>query len=228
MEQSLDLEYNTQRAKLQIPEYGRNVQQMIDFAITLEDKEERNKVAKAIINVMGELKKHLRDDEDYAHKLWTHLFIISDFQLDVDSPYPIPSREMLQEKPGSVAYPQKKIQFGHYGRTVEELIEKASEMEEGEKREALIKIIAELMKRFHLMYNTNSIEDSIISQHLKRISKGRIILTDLSFLSSTKDVLREYEINDNASKKSTSSNSKNKKYKNKNNNNNNNRNRKRY
>ena len=186
MENTLDLEYNTQRDKMQIPEYGRNVQKMIDFAVTLEDREERNKVARAIINVMGELNKHLRDHEDYAHKLWTHLFIISDFKLDVDSPYPIPSREVLQEKPKQVEYPQTKIQFGHYGKKVETMIDKACDMPEGEEREALVKVIAGLMKRFHLMYNTNSIEDSIISQHLKRISKGRIVLEDLSFLSSTK------------------------------------------
>jgi len=202
-----------------IPEYGRNVQKMIDFAITLEDREERNKVAKAIINVMGELKKHLRDDEDYAHKLWTHLFIISDFKLDVDSPYPIPSREVLAEKPNTVAYPQSKIQFGHYGKKVEEMIEKAVAMPEGEERNALVKIIAQLMKRFHLMYNTNSIDDAIISQHLKRISKGLIVLEDLSFLNATKDILRDYDINQ---KKNT--NNKNRKHKNKNNN----RNRKRY
>ena len=222
MENTLDLEYNTQRAKLQIPEYGRNVQKMIDFAITLEDREERNKVAKAIINVMGELKKHLRDDEDYAHKLWTHLFIISDFRLDVDSPYPVPSREMLQERPNEVSYPQTKIQFGHYGKTVEEMIEIAATMNPGEEKDSLIKVIAELMKRFHLMYNTNSIDDAIISQHLKRISKGRIILDDLSFLSSTKDILRDYDIN---TKKSNNHSNKNRKHKNKNNNN---RNRKRY
>lgn len=219
MENTLDLEYNTQREKMMIPEYGRNVQKMIDFAITLEDREERNKVAKAIINVMGELKKHLRDDEDYAHKLWTHLFIISDFKLDVDSPYPIPSREVLAEKPNTVAYPQSKIQFGHYGKKVEEMIEKAVAMPEGEERNALVKIIAQLMKRFHLMYNTNSIDDAIISQHLKRISKGLIVLEDLSFLNATKDILRDYDINQ---KKNT--NNKNRKHKNKNNN----RNRKRY
>lgn len=218
MESPLDMEYNTSRPKLQIPEYGRNVQKMVDFALTLTDRDERNKVANAIINVMGELKKHLRDEEDYKHKLWTHLFIISDFQLDVDSPYPIPDRETLAEKPNTVDYPQTKIQFGHYGKTVEEMINIASDMPESEEREALVRVIADLMKRFHLMYNTNSIDDEIISQHLKRMSKGKIVLTDLSFLTSTKDMIREYEIN----KKPVQIN-KNKKSKNRNNNNRNNR-----
>ena len=150
MENTLDLEYNTSRPKMQIPEYGRNVQKMVDFAITIEDRAVRNKVALAIINVMGELNKHLRDKEDYKHKLWTHLFIISDFQLDVDSPYPLPSREKLAEKPGNVAYPVKNIQFGHYGKTVEDMIAIAADKEPSEEREALIKVIAETMKRFHL------------------------------------------------------------------------------
>ncbi len=220
MEIPVDMEYNTSRPKLMIPEYGRNVQKMVDFAVTLTDREERNKVANAIINVMGELNKHLRDEEDYKHKLWTHLFIISDFQLDVDSPYPKPSREMLAEKPDSVAYPQTKIQFGHYGKTVEGMIKIASDMPESEEREALVKVIADLMKRFHLMYNTNSIDDEIISQHLKRMSHGKIVLKDLSFLTSTKDMIKEYDIN-----KRPAQNSKNRKN---NKNRNNNRNRKRY
>lgn len=220
MDIPLDMEYNTSRPKLQIPEYGRNVQKMVDFALTLTDREERNKVANAIINVMGELNKHLRDEEDYKHKLWTHLFIISDFQLDVDSPYPIPSRETLAEKPNKVDYPQTKIQFGHYGKTIEGMIAIASDMPETEEREALVKIIADLMKRFHLMYNTNSIDDEIISVHLKRMSKGKIVLTDLSFLAATKDVLKDYEIN-----KKPVQNNKNRKN---NKNRNNNRNRKRY
>ncbi|MFK8044248.1 MAG: DUF4290 domain-containing protein [Crocinitomicaceae bacterium] len=220
MDLPLDMEYNTSRPKLQIPEYGRNVQKMVDFAITLGDREERNKVANAIINVMGELNKHLRDKEDYKHKLWTHLFIISDFQLDVDSPYPIPNREMLAERPSSVEYPQTKIQFGHYGKTIEGMIAIASDMEENEEREALIKVIANLMKRFHLMYNTNSIDDEIISVHLKRMSQGKIRLTDLSFLTSTKDIIKEYEID-----KKPVQNNKNRKH---NKNRNNNRNRKRY
>lgn len=220
METPLDMEYNTSRPYLQIPEYGRNVQKMVDFALTLTDREERNKVANAIINVMGELNKHLRDEEDYKHKLWTHLFIISDFQLDVDSPYPIPSREMLAEKPANVPYPQTKIQFGHYGKTVEGMIAIASDMPETEEREALVKVIADIMKRFHLMYNTNSIDDEIISVHLKRMSKGKIILKDLSFLAATKDILKDYDIN-----KKPVQNNKNRKNKNRNNNN---RNRKRY
>ena len=205
---------------MQIPEYGRNVQKMVDFAITIEDRATRNKVAVAIINVMGELNKHLRDEEDYKHKLWTHLFIISDFQLDVDSPYPLPSREKLAEKPEKVAYPVKDIQFGHYGKTVEDMITIAANKEPSEEREALIKIIAELMKRFHLAYNTDSIDDEIISQHLKRISKGKIILTDVSFLTPTKEILKDYD-----TVKKNNNQHKNRKNKNKNNNN---RNRKRY
>ena len=96
-----DIEYNTERPKLIIPEYGRHMQKMVDQAIAIEDREERNKVAKSIISVMGNLNPHLRDVPDFQHKLWDQLFIISDFKLDVDSPYEKPSREELQEHPKS-------------------------------------------------------------------------------------------------------------------------------
>lgn len=190
MDNRIDLEYNTSRPKMHIPEYGRNVQKMVDHAVGLASKEERNKVAQAIIKVMGELNPQLRDVEEYKPKLWTHLFIMSDFQLDVDSPYPLPTREALAEKPKRVAYPQTEIKIGHYGKTVEKLIEKACEMPKGDEQTALVKTIASLMKRFHLTFNSSSIEDQIIANHLKRLSNGKLELTDLSFLPSTNDILK--------------------------------------
>ena len=111
--------YNTQRPKLIIPEYGRNVQNMVDHAVSVEDREERNKVAHSIIDVMGNLNPHLRDVPDFKHKLWDHLFIMSDFKLDVDSPYPKPTPESFQEKPRRVTYPENGIRYRHYGRTIE-------------------------------------------------------------------------------------------------------------
>lgn len=189
--QNLDsLIYNTERPKMQIPEYGRNVQKMVDYAVSLKDKEERNKVANAIIKVMGELNPHLRDVEEYKPKLWTHLFIMSDFQLDVDSPYPLPEREKLAGKPNKVDYPQSKIKIGHYGKTVEKMIDKAIEMDKGEEREALEKYIAALMKRFHLTFNSSSVEDEVILDHLSKLSDGKIQLFDTSFLPSTNEILR--------------------------------------
>lgn len=216
------LEYNTARPKMQIPEYGRNVQKMVDHAVSLEDREERNKVAKAIIKVMGELKPELRDAEEYKPKLWTHLFIMSDFELDVDSPYPLPSKEVLNEKPSKVAYPQSRIKIGHYGKNVELLIAKACEMEEGDEREALVKTVACMMKQFYLTFNSTSIEDDMIIDHLAKLSDGKIQLNDVSFLPSTGSILKANGVSKNSNNNKKSNN------KNRNNKNRNKNNRKRY
>ncbi|MDG1914316.1 MAG: DUF4290 domain-containing protein [Crocinitomix sp.] len=213
------LEYNTARSKMLIPEYGRNVQKMVDHAVSLEDREKRNKVAQAIIKVMGELKPELRDVEEYKPKLWTHLFIMSDFELDVDSPYPMPNREVLAEKPNKVAYPQTRIKIGHYGKNVEILIAKAVEMEDEEEREALVKTIACMMKQFYLTFNSTSIEDDMIIDHLAKLSEGKIQLTDVSFLPSTGSILKANGLtkNSNSSNKNSNNKSRNNKNRNKNN-----------
>lgn len=184
------MEYNTERPPMHIPEYGRNVQKMIDHAVSIADRNERNKIAQAIIKVMGELNPHLRDVEEYKPKLWTHLFIMSEFKLDVDSPYPIPSPEQLAGKPDRIPYPQSKIKFGHYGKNVEKLIEKACEIKDKNEQEALVKTIASMMKRFHLTYNTNTIEDEVIAAHLEKLSDGKLKLNDLSFLPGTNEILK--------------------------------------
>lgn len=175
---------------MHIPEYGRNVQKMIDHAVSLTDRAERNKVAQAIIKVMGELNPHLRDVEEYKPKLWTHLFIMSDFKLDVDSPFPIPKPESLTGKPNKVDYPQSRIRWGHYGKTVEKLVKKAIEIKDEKEQEALAKTIASMMKRFHLTYNTNTIEDEVIAAHLRELSDGVLDLKDLSFLPTTNEILK--------------------------------------
>ncbi|MBK7130031.1 MAG: DUF4290 domain-containing protein [Crocinitomicaceae bacterium] len=210
------LEYNTIRPKMHIPEYGRNVQKMIDHAVSLTSKEERNKVANAIIKVMGELNPQLRDVEEYKPKLWTHLFIMSDFQLDVDSPYPLPSREALEEKPKIVGYPQSEIKIGHYGKIVQQMIEKACALPDNDERKALSKIIAGLMKRFHLTFNTSSVEDQVILNHLKMLSKGKLTLEDTSFLPGTNDILRQNNQQGNPMKTNFNGANKKKKKKNKN------------
>jgi len=212
MQNEQSLEYNTERPQMHIPEYGRNVQKMVDYAVSLADKEERNKVAQAIIKVMGELNPHLRDVEEYKPKLWTHLFIMSDFQLDVDSPYPKPEKEKLAGKPSKVDYPQSRIKVGHYGKTIEKMIDKAVEMEAGEERTALEKYIASLMKRFHLTFNSNSVEDEVILSQLSKLSDGKIQLSDTSFLPNTNEILRS----NGGGKKNNNNNNKNRNNKNKN------------
>lgn len=183
------MDYNTSQPKMIIPEYGRNIQKMIKYAVTLEDREERNRAAKAIITIMGQLNPHLRDVTDFKHKLWDHLFIISEFQLDVDSPFPKPSRETFETKPDRVEYPHKNIKYKHYGHIIENLIKSAVAMEEGPMRNALVESIANLMKRSYLSWNRDSVNDALILQHLEELSKGALKLPENFRFSHTSDIL---------------------------------------
>ena len=170
------IEYNSERPKLIIPEYGRHIQKMVDQAIAKETKEERNKVASSIIAVMGNLNPHLRDVTDFQHKLWDQLFIISDFKLDVDSPYPIPKREELQEYPKSLEYPQNFPKYRFYGNNIKRMIDVAIGWEDGEKKEALLFTIANHMKKCFLNWNKDTVEDDIIFKHLFELSEGKLNL----------------------------------------------------
>jgi hypothetical protein len=170
------IEYNSERPKLIIPEYGRHIQKMVEQAIAKETKEERNKVASSIIAVMGNLNPHLRDVTDFQHKLWDQLFIISDFKLDVDSPYPIPNREELQEYPQSIKYPQNFPKYRFYGNNIKRMIDVAIGWEDGEKKEALLFTIANHMKKCFLNWNKDTVEDDIIFKHLFELSEGKLNL----------------------------------------------------
>tara|TARA_R100000935_G_C2820612_1_gene159598 strand:+ start:710 stop:1366 length:657 start_codon:yes stop_codon:yes gene_type:complete len=211
------IEYNTERPKLIIPEYGRHIQKMVDHAIATEDKNERNKIAKGIIAVMGNLNPHLRDVPDFQPMLWDQLFIISDFKLDVDSPYPKPSRDELMERPEPLKYPQNHPKYRFYGNNIKRMIDVASQWEEGDKKEGLILTIANHMKKCFLNWNKDTVEDDVIFDHLFELSEGRINLKNSQEdLSDASNLLKN--------KKRYSSNSSNKKnYKS-----NSNRNRKRY
>ena len=171
-----DLEYNTEREHLIIPEYGRHLQKMINFAKTRETKEERNKLAHAIISVMGNLQPHLRDVPDFQHKLWDQLFIMSDFQLDADSPYPQPSQEELSSRPEPLKYPQNHPKYRFYGNNIKTMIDVARTWEDGEMKEALVYTIANHMKKCYLNWNKDSVEDSVIFDHLFELSNGEINL----------------------------------------------------
>ena len=182
--------YNSSRPDLAIPEYGRNIHRMIDYAKSVADKEERNKVAAAIISVMGQLFPYLRDIEDYNHKLWDHLHIMANHELDVDSPYPAPNQDTLKEKPNPVAYPQKDMKFGHYGKILEDLIAKASAFDEGDEKQTLALIIGNLMKKHYLTWNRSSVEDSLIKNQLKQMSGGKISLSQEVELIPTAEILK--------------------------------------
>ena len=157
------MEYNTTREKLILPEYGRNVQNMIAHAMTIEDRSERNRAAQAIIEVMGQLNPHLRDVEDYRHKLWTHLFVMSNFQLDVDSPYERPKIELLNEKPKLMEYPSSKIRYGHYGKYTQSILEASKEVVDAEEKQYLKSTMANFMKKQFLAYNNDTVENHVIA-----------------------------------------------------------------
>ncbi|MEM9679313.1 MAG: DUF4290 domain-containing protein [Bacteroidota bacterium] len=173
-----NLEYNTEREYLIIPEYGRHLQKMINHAKSRETKEERNRLAKAIISVMGNLQPHLRDVPDFQHKLWDQLFIMSNFELDADSPYEKPSKELLQERPEPLNYPQNHPKYRFYGNNIKTMIDVAITWEDGEMKEALVYTIANHMKKCFLNWNKDTVEDGVIFDHLFELSGGKINLKD--------------------------------------------------
>ncbi|PNQ72876.1 DUF4290 domain-containing protein [Hanstruepera neustonica] len=170
------LEYNSEREHLIIPEYGRHLQKMINYAKTRESKEERNKLARAIISVMGNLQPHLRDVPDFQHKLWDQLFIMSNFELDADSPFEKPSKDVLAERPEPLKYPQNHPKYRFYGNNIKTMIDVANTWEDGEMKEALVYTIANHMKKCFLNWNKDTVEDDVIFEHLRELSDGKINL----------------------------------------------------
>lgn len=182
------MEYNTQLPKLEIPEYGRNIQVMIDHCITIEDREERNKCARAIIQIMGQLNPHLRDIADFTHKLWDHLFLISKFQLDVDSPYPRPNAETFTTKPKNVPYPATKIRYKHYGKTIERIIDAAKTYEEGPEKKELSRLIANHLKKSYVNWNKDSVTDDVIFKQFKEMTNDELHIDESSALTHANEL----------------------------------------
>lgn len=179
------LEYNSQREHLIIPEYGRYVQKLINQITAIEDREKRNKGARYVISVLGNLNPHLRDVPDFQHKLWDQLFIMSDFKLDIDSPYPIPTRDVVQLKPERLSYPQNFPKYRFYGNNIKYMIDVARKWEEGELKNALIIVIANHMKKCFLSWNKDTVTDEVIFNHLLELSNGELNLTAMKEELST-------------------------------------------
>ncbi len=173
-----EIEYNSERPKLIIPEYGRHIQKMVEHAVSIENKEERNKVVRSIISVMGNLNPHLRDVPDFQHKLWDQLFIISDFKLDVDSPFDKPDREEIMGAPDSLPYPQNHPKFRFYGNNIKRMIDVANRWEDGDMKEGLVMTIANHMKKCYLNWNKDTVDDDVIFKHLFDLSEGKINLNE--------------------------------------------------
>ncbi|MBB4806308.1 hypothetical protein HNP38_001580 [Chryseobacterium defluvii] len=196
------MEYNTQKTQLHMPEYGRIIQQLVERCKELPSQEERNEMAMAIIDFMGQRNPQLRDEENYKHKLWDHLFILADHNLDVDSPYPFPTKEQLAEKPKKMEYPKLQGDFKFYGKSILQLIEKAIELDSGDEKEALIEVIANNMKKSYNVYNKEHVTDDVIFRHLKELSENRLDLTGIESLEKSKI----YYNNNNRSNKNNNNN----------------------
>lgn len=207
------MEYNTHKNALRLPEYGRNIQRLIEHAKTVEDRDERNKIALAIIDIMGLLNPHLKNVDDFKHMLWDHLFIMSDFDLDVDSPYPIPERETYKTKPAPFPYPEHTKVARHYGQNVVTLINKATELEEGDKKEEFTQCIANYMKIVYSQFNQNNVSDEIIKNDLQRLSKGLLSLDEETKLNKVK-TNNNHRNNRNKNNRNNRNRNKNKNYRN--------------
>ena len=195
------LQYNTKRTQLVIPEYGRHVQLMINQIMETQNREERNKMAKAVIGIMGNMNPHLRDVPDFQHKLWDQLFIMSNFELDVDSPYEKPQKEVLQQKPDRLAYPQRNPKYRFYGNNIKSMINVAVNWEEGDLKNALVFNIANHMKKCFLNWNKDTVQDEVILNHLMELSDKKLNVRkeDLP-LTDSSEFLKIRSKNGNASK----------------------------
>lgn len=184
------MEYSSSKGKLIMPEYGRNIQQMVNHALTIEDREERTRCVHTIIDIMGNLFPHLRDISDFRHKLWDHVAIMSDFKLDIDFPYEIVKPEDLHTPPDTVPYRSHTMRYRHYGATLEKMIERVADYEEGEERDELIRLIANQMKKCFLTWNKEVVDNRKIFEDLRELSNGKLDYTDDTFrLIESRDVL---------------------------------------
>lgn len=187
------MEYNTTRNHLIMKEYGRHIQKMVEHLLTIKDREERQKTAYNIIELMGFLNPHLKNVEDFRHKLWDHLFLISDFELDVDSPYPIPTRETLRAKPDQLKYPKQYPKFNHLGKNLENLIQKALREQDPEKRQGFANAIAYYMKLTYSNWHKELMHDDAIQSELSSITEGQLEFTNKPFVKHRVDLRSEQE-----------------------------------
>ncbi len=201
--ETIDMEYNTQLKKLALPEYGRNIQNMVDYCLTIQDRDERTRCAYAIIGTMGNLFPHLRDVSDFKHMLWDHLAIMADFQLDIDYPYEVVTKEELHSKPGKVEYNQHKMHYRHYGKNLETLIDILAEetFDNPEEKEQLTWLVLTHMKKSYMQWN-KEVDDQKIVFDLYELSKGKIDLREANIkLPDMKDVVNQPQRNQGKKKK---------------------------
>ncbi len=183
------MEYNTTRNGLVISQYGRNIQKMIEYTLTVEDRDKRTRAATLIVDVMGQMNPQVKDTVDFKQKLWDHLHIIAGLKLDVDSPYPAPTKQLLEAKPDPIPYQDNKIRYRQYGKNLQRIIEKAIELEDGEEKDAFVKTIANHLKKSYLNWNRDSVNDELIFEHLEILSGGKLKMPVNARLLNTGDIL---------------------------------------
>jgi hypothetical protein len=186
-----NMEYNTTRNHLTIREYGRHIQKMAEYVLTIEDREKRQKNANALVELMGFLNPHLKNVEDFRHKLWDHLFLITDFKLDVDSPYPIPTRETLRPTPDPLPYPKRYPKYNHLGKNIEIIIDKALNEKDAEKRQGFANSIAYYMKLTYSNWHKELVHDDNIQTELSAITKGELEFNTRPFVKHRVENVRE-------------------------------------
>jgi len=178
------MEYNTTRNHLIMREYGRHVQKMVEHIQSIEDPERRQGNAEAVIELMGCLNPHLKIVEDFSHKLWDHLFLVADFKLDVKSPFPTPTREKLKARPQPLPYPKRSSKFSHLGKNLEDVINKALEEQNPEKRQAFANAIAYYMKLAYNNWHKEVVHDDAIQSELTNITDGQLEFTNTPYVKA--------------------------------------------
>jgi len=183
------MEYNTTRPNMIISEYGRNIQKMAEYIIGIPDRDQRTRMAHALVNIMAIMHPDARESVDLKHKLWDHLYIMCDFKLDVDAAFPPPSPAELYTRPDHIEYPQEDIALRPYGKLIHKIIKEVSLMEDSPERKVLIENIANHLKKSYLNWNRDSVNDELIAEHLELLSRGKLKLSEDTRLSHTNEIL---------------------------------------
>lgn len=202
------MDYNTKREKLRLPEYGRNIQEMVNYCAKIRDRAERTKVAREIVNIMGNMNPHLRDVPDFKHKLWDHLAIMSQFSLDIDWPYKLVNKQILYAKPDNVPYSTSNFEYKHYGKYVQSFIQRIIELDNPEEKQELLEIIANYMKVLYVTWKKEQVPDSIVFAEIRKLSKNLIEIPEGMKLNEVKESIVVQQTNKSRPKKRLKTNKK--------------------
>ncbi|NCA83971.1 MAG: DUF4290 domain-containing protein [Clostridia bacterium] len=183
------MEYNSQREKIIIPEYGRNLQKIVEIVVKTEDRAKRTQLAHAVVDIMANIHSQVKDSPELRQRLWDHLYIVSRFRLDVDSPYPMPDREVLTKLPQKLDYPRKNMRFSYYGKNIENIITEVAKYPDGDDKSDLVKSIANHLKKSYLTWNRDSVDDELIKKHFDELSQGKLQLDSDYHFTTTNELL---------------------------------------